>query len=316
MTQERIVRVATVPMPEEARAEIIESFDGAQIRLIHYGAPGPRGTCVVVPGWTEPSEKYGEVALDLIDRGFSVVCYDPRGQGLSQRLTEEDGRGRIDDFSKHIKDLGAVVDHLNPERLVLLGHSMGGLTVLSYLAEGGRGDCAVLSAPATQIFPNVLQRMAVRGAARLFQRFGMGDRPLSPEGGQSMTFEGNTLTSDPDRHAILRDLLLAKEGLDLPRTSAVWIGAVHAQQNRLKQDGYLANISVPTVIASLPDDKIVDGGNHADIVRRSSAHVTAESIPGAMHEVLMEADEYRDHFWDIFDRHTAHYLPPLSTDSE
>ena len=315
MTEARFVRVDSVPMPEEVKAEVLESFDGASLRLLRFGPAGSRGTCLLVPGWTEPSEKYGEVALDLIDRGFSVVAYDPRGQGLSQRVSDSDGRGRIDDFAKHIGDLKAVVDYLDADRLVLLGHSMGGLTVLSYLAEGGRGDCAVLSAPATQIFPSVAQRVGVRALASAMQRFGMGDLPLSREGGQAMEFDGNRLTSDPERHGILRDLLLADESLALPRTNPTWVGAVHKQQQRLKTTDYLSRIMVPTVIVSLPDDKIVDGGNHAEIAKRCSSHVTVESIPGAMHEVLMEVDAYRDQFWDIFDQHTANYLPPLSTES-
>ena len=219
-------------MPEEARAEIIESFDGAQIRLIHYGAPGPRGTCVVVPGWTEPSEKYGEVALDLIDRGFSVVCYDPRGQGLSQRLTEEDGRGRIDDFSKHIKDLGAVVDHLNPERLVLLGHSMGGVvacaTVQLASADAERlAGLVLVSSPGVRThallrgkpYGLISRLLKVPGLATLlkpwvrlgFQKMGF---PRYPDGELIHTLHCVAHTSIP-RHAE------RVHGLTLP-TCVVW----------------------------------------------------------------------------------------------
>ncbi|NNU15492.1 alpha/beta hydrolase [Parvularcula sp. ZS-1/3] len=315
MTEAPIVRVESVPVPEEATAEFIESFDGATIRLVHFGGPGTRGDVLMVPGWTEPSEKYTEVALDLIDRGFRVHAIDPRGQGMSQRLKEGDERGRIDDFSKHVGDLRAAVDHLGAERLTLLGHSMGGLATLSYLAEGGRADCAILSAPATRIFPSVVQRMGARAAAALLKAVGQGDRPLSPEGGQAMEFEGNTLTSDPERHAMLRDLLLEDERLTLPRTYAHMVAAMHDQHAKLSKEGALDQITVPTVIVSLPDDEWVNPAHHHKVAEACPAHVTVSEIPGAKHEVLMERDEYRDQFWDIFDSHCEAYLPPLSEES-
>lgn len=315
MSEARIVKAAGVPLPDHTTAEILKSYDGALLRLVHFGGSGRRGDALIVPGWAEPSEKYGEVALDLIDRGFRVHAMDPRGQGLSQRMTDLDERGRIDDIEKYVRDLTFVVSHLAPERLVLIGHSMGGLTVLGYLSGGGRADCAVLSAPATRIFPALWQRAGVRLAMRGMKALGLGDNPLSKEGGQAMSFEGNTLTSDPERHRYLRDLLLADDALRLPRTHPHMVLALDRFQRRLMEDGRLSSLTVPIHIVSPQSDTWVDPGHHRQVVAKAPGRITLTEVPGARHELLMERDEYRDQFWDAFDQHTADHLPPLSSAS-
>ncbi|GGY44758.1 alpha/beta fold hydrolase [Parvularcula lutaonensis] len=315
MSDIRVIKPPTVPMPEGVTAHAVKSEDGAIIRVLHFGGTGERGTVLCVPGWAEPAEKYGEVALDLIDRGFDVWCMDPRGQGLSQRLREDDARGRFDSFDKHIADLSAVVDYLDADRLVILAHSMGGLVTLSWLAEGGKADAVVLSAPATRIFPAMWQRAGVRALAGALCSVGLKDMPLSKEGGEAMEFEGNTLTSDPERHAILRDLLIADEALTLPRTTPAMVAAMHRQQARLHQEGALDKLSVPVLIVSLPDDTWVDSSDHENIRKLARDWITITEVPGSKHEILMERDEYRDAFWDAFDAHIAAHLPQREADS-
>ncbi|MEM9840331.1 MAG: alpha/beta hydrolase [Pseudomonadota bacterium] len=309
-----IVRTESNALPKETSAEWFESHDGVRLRLMHFGGSGERGTALIVPGWTEPCEKYAEVALDLIDRGFSVTTFDPRGQGLSARHTLGEDRARIDDFSKHINDLDVIVPHLKPERLTIVAHSMGGLITLSWLARGGRADCAVLSAPATRLFANPAARAGARGLAWLLCKIGQQDMLMGKDGGGATTFEGNNLTSDPDRHKMLHDLAFAGEGLDLPRPYPAFIGAMQAQQAVLDTNEGLANLSVPVLIVGAGADQIVDQTHYAGLSARSP-RIDHIEVAGSEHEILMERDELRDQFWDGFDAHTAQYLPQLSAAS-
>ncbi|MEM1380392.1 MAG: alpha/beta hydrolase [Pseudomonadota bacterium] len=302
----------TTSLPEGTTASWFESHDGARLRLAHFGGSGARGTALIVPGWTEPVEKYGETALDLQDRGFAVVAYDPRGQGLSDRHTDGDDRARIDDFSKHIGDLNAVVASLAAERLTVVGHSMGGLITLSWLAGGGAADAAVLSAPATRIFRNVAQRVATRGLAWVMCRAGLRDQAVGGEGA-AMTFEGNNLTSDPERHKVMRDLALSDPKMALPKPTPAFVAAMDRQQVVLHGRDAFAQLSVPTMIVSAGNDTVVDPTDH-ELIARSSPHIDVVHVPGAEHELLMERDELRDQFWDAFDAHIARHLPGLSAD--
>jgi lysophospholipase len=275
-----------------------------------YGGSGARGIALIVPGWAEPCEKYAEVALDLIDRGFETYGFDPRGQGLSQRIAEKDLRGRVDDFEKHVDDFRAVVDSLPEGRpLTILAHSMGGLMTLAWLRRGGKADAVALSAPATRIFPSRWQRGGVRALAKGLALCGFGDMPLSKKGGMAMEFEGNTLTSDPRRHAMLRDLLLADERLELPRTTPYFVRSLHREQSAIRKEGALSGVSGPILLVSLPKDSWVDSRHHHELANAHPALFAMVEVEDSLHEILMEKDQYRDQFWDAFDGYVAEALP-------
>jgi len=315
MTSARHVRIDSVPMPEGTQAEWIESRDGAKIRIVHYGGSGERGTALIIPGWADPAEKYAEVALDLIDRGFTVTCLDPRGQGLSQRLKEGDERGRIDDFGKHVDDVDAVVDHLKAERLTIVTHSMGGLIGLCWLARGGKAEAAMMSAPATRLYKSPVLRGLVGGACGLLIALGMGDQPVRPAN-NAMTFEGNTLTSDTSRHAILRDLLIADEELALPRPTFHFVNAFQKAQVALQKPGAIEGIEVPILIVSAQEDSWVDAAHHDVLAAHHPSKIELVKVEGALHELFMEQDQYRDQFWDAFDRFADRYVPKISAPSD
>lgn len=304
----RVVDVASVPLPSGTYAEEVEAFDGACLRIVHYGGPGTRGTALIIPGWAEPSEKYAEVAFDLIDRGFKVVCCDPRGQGLSQRCTDEDGRCRIDDFQKHVHDLGTIVDHLGADRLTLVCHSLGGLIGLSWLAGGGHADAVALSAPATRIIPSPLTRGLARGLAGVLVAAGLGDQPL-PRKNNAMTFEGNSLTSDPARHGVLRDLLIADEALALPQVNFHVVKAIHEAQALLQKPEVIAKLPAPILLVSAALDSWVDPTHHDILAKRYPDVFDVVKVEGALHELFMEQDQYRDQFWDAFDLYIDKMIP-------
>lgn len=309
-----LVRTENNPLGDAAEAVWLDADDGARLRRVHFGGTGERGTALIVPGWAEPSEKYAEVAGDLIDRGFDVFTYDPRGQGLSERISDESDRARLTDYAKHLEDLGAIIRSLPSARLTVIGHSMGGLSVLSWLADGGEADAAILSAPATRIYPHALQRWAVRGVARVLMALGMPDVPLTKEGGMAMRFEGNTLTSDPVRHDVLRQLLLADDRLRLPRASPAMVAAMHRQQAKIHEPGALDGLSVPVLMVSAIGDEWVDSTDHPQIAERSPM-IDLVSIEGSRHEILMERDEVRQRFWAAFDVHIERHMPAASAAS-
>ncbi|MEM1289831.1 MAG: alpha/beta hydrolase, partial [Pseudomonadota bacterium] len=290
MSTAPLVDIPAHPLPPGTSAQWLESHDGVRLRLVHFcspsaSPPAARGAALLVPGWTEPSEKYAETALDLMDRGFDVWCYDPRGQGLSQRGSREDLRGFVDDYQKYIGDLQCVTDYLQAERLLILGHSMGGLTTLSWLLTGGEARVAVLSAPATRILRSAPLRGAARATAWALKRVGQSDFRVSRSGRGALQFEGNKLTSDPHRHAVLRDLLLQDAGLDLPDMYAALVASMHTQQANLHRKNALQSLTVPTLIVSAGQDQIVDASDHPRLARRSP-NLDYVLVEGAEHEIL------------------------------
>ncbi|WP_204765093.1 alpha/beta fold hydrolase [Lentzea nigeriaca] len=81
-------------------------------------------TAVLLHGWTMDLTTWDRVAAVLPGR---VVRYDVRGHGLST--------GRASTLAELASDLEAVVDEYVPSgRIVLAGHSLGGMTIMA-LAE-------------------------------------------------------------------------------------------------------------------------------------------------------------------------------------
>ncbi len=67
--------------------------------------------------------------LTALNRGRSLVRYDPRGCGLSDRL-------KVDfSFEKYVEDLEAVVEAAGLERFALFGFAGGGVIAVAYAAR-------------------------------------------------------------------------------------------------------------------------------------------------------------------------------------
>ena len=112
-----------------------------------------RGFILLTHGMGEHSECYNQLATDLVQDQWTVYAWDLRGHGRS-----EGKRGYVKEFSDMVQDLKCFTDHFkkeqnSPSNSFLIGHSLGGLVLLSFLAnentEGFRA--AICSAPALGI---------------------------------------------------------------------------------------------------------------------------------------------------------------------
>lgn len=147
--------------------------DGLQLHRCDWPlASEARGTVLVVHGLGEHIGRYNGVATRLNKLGWHVSGYDQRGHGQS-----EGARGAIARQDSLLLDLSRVIDIMRGDRsgpLILLGHSMGGLTAARFVAEGLQAqpaawyravDGLVLSSPALDTGMNAGQRalLAVLG---------------------------------------------------------------------------------------------------------------------------------------------------------
>jgi pimeloyl-ACP methyl ester carboxylesterase len=71
---------------------------------------------------------WDHVGMALARAGHEVLAVDHRGFGTSDRV----GAGGYYHFSDYIGDLAALIEHLAPPRLALVGHSMGGAVSVLY----------------------------------------------------------------------------------------------------------------------------------------------------------------------------------------
>ena len=152
--QTAFVIIPDNPPPDGAEVIWFEGEQGRNLRACMIPARDPegaRGTAIVCPGRSEFIEKYFRVADELLDRGFAVLILDWPGQGLSDRLLADRGKGHIDRFETFMGALSkglAKLEHRLPRPYVSVAHSMGGAIALAAITEGlVRVDAAAFCAP-------------------------------------------------------------------------------------------------------------------------------------------------------------------------
>ena len=123
--------------PEGIKSYFVNMDDGIKIRVCHWLKKKEKstGTIFLQQGHNEFIEKYFETIQEFIDRGYSVICFDWRGQGMSERMIKDINKSFITDFKRHDKDLEQILEEIIepffPKPLIGIGHSMGGCLMLS-----------------------------------------------------------------------------------------------------------------------------------------------------------------------------------------
>ncbi|WP_415901189.1 alpha/beta fold hydrolase [Neptuniibacter sp. QD29_5] len=117
--------------------------DGTEIHYISLGEG--ETTLVFLHGWTASVREWLPFASELAEN-HRVVSWDARGHGAHQYHEESNIS-----LPAMADDLEAMLDHLQIEDAVLVGHSMGALTSWEYLRRHGdkrlRGLCIVDQSP-------------------------------------------------------------------------------------------------------------------------------------------------------------------------
>jgi pimeloyl-ACP methyl ester carboxylesterase len=109
------------PSEHRTEPETVKAPDGTDLRVETLGpVDGP--TLVLTHGWGLNSTAWDQLKHDLGGR-YRLVVWDLPGMGLSKR--PPDGKFALDRFAA---GLGAVVESATTGPVVLVGHSIGGMT--------------------------------------------------------------------------------------------------------------------------------------------------------------------------------------------
>ncbi len=283
--------------------------DGVKIRTARWILPPHEvhGTVVLVQGRTEFIEKYFEVVGELLARGFSVVTFDWRGQGLSSRQLPERLKGHVRDFSEFDADLAAVITRIVREHGTkpyhALAHSMGGNVLLRYLHDFPHEfERAVMTAPMLAVetapFPGWLARTmatcsTAAGGRNAFVFGGAQQDPMA------QVFESNGVTSDEGRFARQMACLNAEPRLALGAPTFGWLEAAFRSMELVASEEFAQGIETPLLLIGAAHDQIVQPGADLTLIRRIKRGMYV--MLKAEHEIMMERDEIRRAFWACFD---------------
>ncbi len=295
--------------PAGALVSLVATRDGKRLRVVRWRQTSrrQRGTLFVFQGRSESIEKYFETIKDMRRRGFHVVSFDWRGQGGSERLLADGRKGHVDDFDDYGLDLQAVLGFAGDSRLPKpwfgLAHSMGAAAVLLALEAGEtRMERVLLASPLIRL-AGYGSAATARIAAFAFDFLGLGGSYIPGGGATSIAtklFENNILTSDPVRYERHGNIIAEKPELGLGDPTIGWVTAMYRAFDRFAAPRFGAKLTVPTLFVTAAGDRLVStpaAMKLAESIRGSGAIM----IRGARHELLSEADGFRDQFFAAFD---------------
>lgn len=295
------------PAPERSASGYFAAHDGKRLRYGLFGATARplKGTVVILPGRNECIEKYFETARDLARRGFGSATFDWRGQGASDRLLGDAARGHVRSFLDYAKDLDRFFDEIVlPDcrgPFYLLAHSTGAtVALLDAAAMANRVRRMVLIAPLLALYKSPLSMPAIGRLATALTWTGFGRRYIAGGPPRFTSFADNVLTSDPTRYQRNAALYQAFPQLAVGGPTVSWIRAACQAAAALQDPHFLAGMQIPTLIVAAGADRVVSNTAIEHFARQLRV-ASLLTIDGARHELLQEADFYREQFLAAFD---------------
>ena len=156
---------------------IIPGKGGVSLFCSVFNADNPRGTVLLLHGFTENAYKYSELIWSLIHNHFCVLAYDQRGHGRSGRSDglSDPSVTHVDHFEDYVEDLRIVCDTLLvnlPRPWTLFAHSMGGAVASLYIEKyhetfSAVSLCAPMIAPNTGGIPSAVASAVCHAAILL-----------------------------------------------------------------------------------------------------------------------------------------------------
>ncbi|WP_182086613.1 alpha/beta hydrolase [Aureimonas sp. ME7] len=291
------------PMPAGLETGFLDLGRGVRLRYAVGRGPAEmtsRGTVILLQGRNEAIEKYFETIGDLNRLGFTVATFDWRGQGGSGRLGPWPRVGHLPRFALLEGDLhrflaDVVLDRC-PGPYAVLAHSMGGLVALTATRIlSPHVERMALIAPLVALPGSPALRRAQGLVAGLLHGCGLGFLPVrrARRVGPGSSLGGNALTSDGGRFERNRALQDAAPHLFVDALSASWLRAVLKASRRLDDSDRIAALDLPALFLLPGDDRVVSTPAAERLAwRMRSGH--SIRLPGARHELLQEADAFRE----------------------
>lgn len=303
-------------LPYEAvaarRTYDVVSADGTRIHVEEFGRPdGP--AVVLAHGWT-CSILFWAPVVRLLSSDFRVIAYDQRGHGRSAAPATRRGYGT----GVLADDLEAVLEAVVPEdeRAVLVGHSMGGMTIMaaSGRAAVSRRTAAVLLAStgsgrllgATEVLPPRLSSRWLRRA--LHRQLLVSRLPLGPVTRLSRAaFAYGVLGQRPTREqaAFTARIVHACKA----RQRGAW-GRVLSV---LDLDAEIAALTAPTAVLVGTHDKLTPKVHARGMAQALPNCVGLTELPGLGHMTPIEDPAAVESV--IRSLAAAHMVPPVAGDA-
>lgn len=266
-----------------------------------------KGTIILLQGRNESIEKYFETISDLNQRGFTVATMDWRGQGGSYRLLKNPARGYINRFKDYCDDLNIFLKTIVlpdcPPPYYIIAHSTGGLVALyAHQSLMSRIHRMVLLSPFLGLRRGVLTDRYFRPLSTLLNNAGLGRLHIGSSRLELSTprFDNNPFTSDANRYYRNAETICQYPQLGLASPTIRWVAQSLSIIRKINNDAFYENFAIPTLIMTGSADRVVSPQATADFAAKLRCAALI-NIDGARHELLQEADFYREQCFAAID---------------
>ena len=262
----------------------ITTSDGTQIFYKDWGSGRP---VVFSHGWPLNADAWDDQAMLVADHGHRAIAHDRRGHG---RSSQPWGGHDLDTYAD---DLAQLIETLDLQEAVLVGHSTGGGEVTRYVGRHGTDRVA---------------KLVLLGAITPL----MLKTPANPNGTPVEAFDAIRAGVSADRSQFYQDLSEPFYGANRPGNQvsegmrdSFWLWSMQVglkgaydcvkafSETDLTED--LRRVDVPTLILHGDDDQIVPIDASARRAVELVKDVTLKVYPGAPHG-LAQVAPYQDQF--------------------
>jgi len=241
----------------------ITTKDGTEIYYKDWGSGMP---VVFSHGWPLNADAWESQMLYLASNGYRCIAHDRRGHGRSSQPWNGN------DMDTYADDLSALIEKLNLQNIMLIGHSTGGGEVARYIGRHGNHRVA---------------KVVLMGAVTPLRL----KTTANPSGTPIEIFDGIRAAVAADRSQFFKDLTIKFYGANRPGAKvsqgvcdAFWL---QAMQGGLKNEidcikafsetdftEDIKKFAVPTLIIHGDDDQIVP----IDATARPSAKLIPNAV--------------------------------------
>lgn len=252
----------------------VTSADGTRLFYRSWPRAHAGVTFAVVHGLGDHSGRYAAFAEAMGKRGYATYAVDLRGHGRSPGP-----RGHVDSWGQWTEDVSsfvARVESLSPGEVIPVGHSFGGVAMLSTVLAGKLKSSRrfIVSSPGLKLKITVPQWKVVLGnvAARIAPRLAL-DNEVDPATISRIPAVVDAYRTDPLVHSKISSRLYAewhKATIDIFE---------HADR-----------IRIPFLILAGSADPLIDPSGSEELHAKAPATSTLHMLPGRYHEPFNDLD--------------------------